>query len=269
MHKIVIVEDNDIVAGIYKHKLQAEGYHVDIALDGQAGLDLINTTKPDLVLIDLMLPELSGIEVIEKLRGQEEFEELLIIAFSSDYLGGMMEKARQVGATQLIAKADHTPNQIVEKIKELLAPTVTPKPASAPMLSSEPTTQAQPCKRILVVDDDPMVRMIVTDTIQKEGYTVVTAEDGREARRILEGDAQFLAGIFDVNMPYMEGPDLIRFMRTEQRLMKIPVLIMTANKDLKVQSDSFSAGAVVFIPKPFNRATLQMMFRMLVNTAGK
>ena len=179
-----------------------------------------------------------------------------------------MEKARQAGATQLIAKADHTPNQIVEKIKELLA-TTTAEPASTPMPNTEPTAQAQPSKRVLVVEDDPMIRMIVTDTIQKEGYTVVTAEDGRAAQRILERDAQFMAGIFDVNMPHVEGPDLVRYMRTEKRLLNIPVMIMTANKDLKIQSDSFSAGAVLFIPKPFNRAKLQTMFRLLVGTAAR
>ena len=277
--KIVIVEDNEIVAGIYKHKLQAEGYHVHIALDGQTGFELINSIKPDMVLLDLMLPGLSGVEIIKMLRGQEEFHDLLIIAFSSSYSGSMVEEARQAKATQVIAKADHTPNQIVEKIKEVLA-TTTAEPASAPTTgpqngtpisrqAAEPTAQSQTSKRVLVVEDDPVIRMIVTDTIGKEGYTVVTAEDGREARRILERDAQFVAGIFDVNMPYIEGPDLVRYMRTEQRLMKIPVMMMTANKDLSIQSDSFSAGAVLFIPKPFNRARLQMMFRMLISNAAK
>ena len=99
MHKIVIVEDNEIVAGIYKHKLQAEGYHVDIASDGQTGLEMINSIKPDLVLLDLMLPGLSGVEIIKRLRGQEEFKDLPIIAFSSSYSGRVVEEARQAKAT--------------------------------------------------------------------------------------------------------------------------------------------------------------------------
>lgn len=277
--KIVIVEANEIVAGIYQHKLQAAGYHVDIALDGQIGLELINSIKPDMVLLDLMLPGLSGVEILKGLRRQEDFRDLPIIAFSSSSSGRVEEEARQAKATQVIARADHTPNQIVEKIKEVMAATIS-KPAAASTTTppdatpvaqplAEPTAQSQATKRVLVVEDDPVIRMIVTDTLQKEGYTIVTAEDGREARRILERDPQFVAGIFDVNLPYIEGPDLVRYMRTEQRLMKIPVMIMTANKDLKIQSDSFSAGAVMFIPKPFNRARLQMMFRMLVNTARK
>jgi CheY-like chemotaxis protein len=126
----------------------------------------------------------------------------------------------------------------------------------------------QASRRILVADDDPAILRLVTAIVEKEGYKVVPARDGREAYKILQDDADFIAGIFDVVMPHIQGPELVRYMRTEKRLMRIPVMMMTAEQNPKLSSDSFAAGAVVFLPKPFTTAQLQIMLRMLISKAG-
>ena len=125
--------------------------------------------------------------------------------------------------------------------------------------------QSENSRRILVADDDPAILRLVTTIVQKEGYEVLTARDGREAYKILQEDANFIAAIFDVVMPHIEGPELVRYMRSEKRLMKIPVIMMTAEQNPKLTSDSFAAGAVVFLPKPFTSSQLQVMLRMIVN----
>ena len=122
-------------------------------------------------------------------------------------------------------------------------------------------------RRILVADDDPAILRLVTAIVEKEGYKVVSARDGREAYKLLQSDSDFLAGIFDVMMPHIQGPELVRYMRTEKRLMKIPVMMMTAEQNPKLSSDSFAAGAVVFLPKPFTTSQLQIMLRMLISKA--
>ncbi len=121
---------------------------------------------------------------------------------------------------------------------------------------------------MLVADDDPAILRRVTAIVEKEGYKVVPARDGREAYKLLQEDSNFIAGIFDVMMPHIQGPELVRFMRTEKRLMKIPVMMMTAEQNPKLSSESFSAGAVVFLPKPFTTAQLQIMLRMLISKAA-
>lgn len=130
------------------------------------------------------------------------------------------------------------------------------------------TQNPQTSQRILVADDDPAILRLVTAIVEKEGYEVVPARDGREAYKILQADASFIAGIFDVVMPHIQGPELVRYMRTEKRLMKIPVMMMTAEQNPKLSSDSFAAGAVVFLPKPFTTAQLQIMLRMLIAKAA-
>jgi CheY-like chemotaxis protein len=119
-------------------------------------------------------------------------------------------------------------------------------------------------RRMLVADDDPAILRLIATILEKENFNVVTARDGREAYKILQADPNFTAAILDVVMPHISGPELVRFMKSEERLKRIPVMMMTAEQDPKLSSDSFSAGAVVFLPKPFTTAQLQIMLQMLI-----
>lgn len=129
------------------------------------------------------------------------------------------------------------------------------------------SSQNQPSRRILVADDDPAILRLVTAIVEKEGYQVVPARDGRDAYKLLQSDGEFVACVFDVVMPHIQGPELVRYMKTEKKLMKIPVMMMTAEQNPKLSSDSFAAGAVVFLPKPFTTSQLQVMLRMLISKA--
>jgi two-component system chemotaxis response regulator CheY len=126
----------------------------------------------------------------------------------------------------------------------------------------------QVSRRILVADDDPVIRHLVAAIVKKEGYDVVTASDGREAYRIMQLDADFQAAIFDMMMPHLEGLDLIRHMSTEKRLMRIPVMMITSEPDLKLMANSFAAGATVYLSKPFTTEQLQTTLQMLLSNSN-
>lgn len=114
---VVVIEDNQIVAAIHCSKLQAEGFHVEVAVDGQAGLEMIERVRPDLVLLDLLLPKIDGIEVLKQLRAQSDFQTLPVIVFSSSYVN---DEAWKAGASQVLNKASHSPKLVIEEIKNLL-----------------------------------------------------------------------------------------------------------------------------------------------------
>lgn len=122
----------------------------------------------------------------------------------------------------------------------------------------------QMSKRVLVADDDPVMRHLISTILKQLEHEVVVAEDGRAAYRILQSDSAFKAAILDMTMPFLEGLDLIRYMRTEKRLMRIPIMMVTAEQDIKLMASSFSAGATAFLPKPFTPEQLQSAIRMLL-----
>lgn len=119
--------------------------------------------------------------------------------------------------------------------------------------------------RILVADDDSVIRHLVCSIVKSEGYEVVVAEDGREALRILQTDTDFRGAIFDMMMPHIEGLDVIRHMRTEKRFMRIPVMMITSEQDIRLVGKTFAAGATLFLLKPFTSAQLKSMLHMLVS----
>lgn len=122
----------------------------------------------------------------------------------------------------------------------------------------------QVSKRILVADDDPVIRHLVTSIVSKQGFTVVEASDGDEAFRILQRDADFRAAIFDMMMPGLKGIDVLRHMRTEKRLLRIPVMMITSETDLTLMTSLFAAGATVILPKPFSTHQIQTLLHMLI-----
>lgn len=126
------------------------------------------------------------------------------------------------------------------------------------------TVKQAPLRRVLVADDDPVMRHLITTIIEQQDYEVVVANDGREAYRMLQSDSKFAAAILDMTMPFLEGLDLIRYMRSENRLMRIPIMMITGEKDVNLMGSCFQAGATAFLPKPFTPPQLQSAIRMLL-----
>ena len=120
--------------------------------------------------------------------------------------------------------------------------------------------------RVLVADDDPLIRHLVATVVKQQSCEVVIASDGREAYRVLQSDSRFKAAILDITMPFLAGLDLVNYMRSEKRLIKIPTMIITAEEDLKLLSDSLSAGATAFLAKPFTAEQLERAVRLLLQS---
>jgi DNA-binding response OmpR family regulator len=142
MKKILIIEDDPIVANIYRSRLEKESYEVEIAADGQSGFYRIYEFRPDAVLLDLMLPRMNGVEILKKIRAQSQFQRTPVIVFTNAYVPNMIHESFQAGATQVFNKAALTPRQIIDALHNAIflsatAP-VAPAPKAAPSDQSSP-----------------------------------------------------------------------------------------------------------------------------------
>jgi DNA-binding response OmpR family regulator len=118
--KILIIEDDQIVANIYRNKFALEGFQAETASDGEAGLETVRSFKPDAVLLDLVLPKMTGLEVLQKIRAEKNFATLPIIVFSNTYLSQVVQDARNAGATECLSKASSTPRQVIETVRNAI-----------------------------------------------------------------------------------------------------------------------------------------------------
>ncbi len=120
MKKILFVEDEPALQKTFGDILKQEGYEMVSALDGEKGLKLAGEVRPDLILLDLILPKLHGFEVLRTLKEDEETKDIPIIVLTNLEGLGDVEKALELGATTYLVKANYTLEEVLEKIKKAL-----------------------------------------------------------------------------------------------------------------------------------------------------
>lgn len=121
MSKVVLlVEDNDFIRNMYQLKLSKAGLTVEEAVDGKQALEKIAAKKPDLVLLDMMMPNMSGIDVLKQLNKDKVIPDLPVIVLTNIMNSQAITEARDLGARDYIIKTDLTPSQVIEKLKPFL-----------------------------------------------------------------------------------------------------------------------------------------------------
>jgi CheY-like chemotaxis protein len=121
MAKILIVEDDPLIMGLYETAFKFDGYDVATAADGDEGLTKIKSWQPTLVLLDIMMPKKNGLEVLEAMKKDEKMKQIPVVILTNLSEKKDAEAALTLGAVKFIVKAEHTPKQITELVKEILS----------------------------------------------------------------------------------------------------------------------------------------------------
>lgn len=118
--KILLVEDDEMLAEMYVTKFSKEGFQIMKAEDGATGLELAKKERPDLILLDIIMPKLDGFAVLKELKKDPNTANTHILILTNLGQVDDMEKGRKLGADDYFVKANHTPAEIVEKVRYLL-----------------------------------------------------------------------------------------------------------------------------------------------------
>src|SRR5512136_512874 len=162
---ILIVEDDPINRILLSTCLREEGHTIRTAENGRQALDLLNSEHFDLVLLDLLMPEMDGFELLNRIKARPDLRNLLVIVVSGEEDMKSIVRCIEMGANDYL-----------------------PKPCEPTLLKTRGKTslamkrfyELSPCKgKILVIDDDPLDRKVLSVSLTEEGYTVATAENGR------------------------------------------------------------------------------------------
>ncbi len=121
MPNIAIIEDDQAISQMYRFKFEAEGYDVQTAENGKLGLELIEDFKPDIILLDLMMPEMTGDVMLAKLRATPWGKDLKVIILTNMGEQEIPDSVKLLGVSAVILKADMTPRQVAELVKKQLA----------------------------------------------------------------------------------------------------------------------------------------------------
>ena len=132
MKTVLIIDDNPVITSIYRGKLAAEHLHTEIAGNGEEGLEMLDRCKPDVVLLDLMLPKVNGMDVLRRIRARPEYKSLPVIVFSNSYSADVMQQAWGFGATDVLHKSSTTPRNVVLALVRAIATNSPPSAPAAP-----------------------------------------------------------------------------------------------------------------------------------------
>jgi len=120
MKKILFIEDESALQRTFEEALKDEGFEMISALDGETGLKMAKEKKPDLILLDLILPKIEGMEVLKKLKEDEKTKDIPVIVLTHLEELEKVEKAMELGAKAYLVKGEYSLDEVVERIKKVL-----------------------------------------------------------------------------------------------------------------------------------------------------
>jgi CheY-like chemotaxis protein len=204
---VLVVEDDPHIANVLRTYLESDGYHVEVADDGQAALQLARTLRPFAITLDISLPKVDGWSVLNTLKRDAATASIPVVVVS---IVDNRDFGMVLGATEYLVKPID-PDRLRSVLRGL--------DASAPGDGS-----------VLVVDDDPALREVLSSLLEEDGWRVATAADGIAALEVLKHERPS-ALVLDLMMPGLDGFEVLRAMRGHPSTRDLPVIVITA-KDL-------------------------------------
>ncbi len=234
---IVLIEDEEVMVTLLTNKLTSAGYNVRSALDGVAGLQLIHDEKPDLVLLDMMLPRLNGFGVLEKLHEEKLLPDLPVIIISNSGQPIEIDRALKLGIKDYMIKVNFDISEVLTKVKLVFGTT-----------SRHNGDEEPPIAKVLIVEDDTFLVDLLERKFTRSHIKAFVALDADHARLILARE-KVDAILLDVILPGMDGITFLKELKTDEQLKSVPVVVVSNLGQTEEIKKGMNAGAAAYIIK--------------------
>lgn len=230
MPKILIVEDDPMISEIYEKKFGQAGFEVDIAEDGRQVLKDVSKDNYDIVLLDMVLPEMSGLDILDQLKKGKFNPEMKVIIFSNLSESGDKEKAFEKGADGYITKTQFTPSDLVKEIQRILGEYNEQKNNKEKRENGNNGKDTCNNKNILLIEDEEIFIDMFGSKLKDDGFCVEIAKNGAwGVKTALEKDFDLI--IMDMVMPAMTGEEMVKRLKLEDKTKNIPIIMLSATLD--------------------------------------
>lgn len=238
--RILIVDDEPDIAKLIRHYLERAGYQTLLAHNGADALRLAQSEHPDLITLDIVLPDTNGFAILESLKRDPQTQNIPVLLLS---ILGDEREGKLLGAVDYLAKPVNE-RVLLQHVERALA-------------------NDQP-RRVLVAEDDADQRRLVVEYLRRARYEVLEASDGAEALRLAQTHQPLLV-LLDIRMPQLDGIATLQALRADARTRAVPVIMMTgfasAQEEHRAVMDTLAAPIV--LTKPF---TAEQLARAIAHT---
>jgi CheY-like chemotaxis protein/signal transduction histidine kinase/CHASE3 domain sensor protein len=262
--QILLVEDHKAQSQALKEMMQNNGITVDQAFDGESAFRMLNENEYQCVILDLNLPDISGLDLLDKIKEVDRFSSLPVIVNTAMELDKTSVSRLMKYANAMVVKTNKSSDRLIDEVNLFLN-----KISTAPVAGSTAAKVAAGIgkdgvkgKKVLIVDDDMRNIFALSSALQGYDMNVEIAGDGEEAIAKLQEIADIDIVLMDIMMPKMDGYEATRYIRKQSKWARLPVIALTAKAMKDDREKCIEAGANDYITKPVDMDRLIALMQL-------
>ena len=244
--EILIIDDDPIIIKEMEIIFKEENYHLTSVLTGSEGLLLLNGYVPDMLLLDLHMPEVDGFKVLEELQKREDLKDLPVIVLTAADLTEDKKKDLGKNVKGVIIKGQIDKNALLSKINKIL---YEPGTGGATICEAKKKVKRLKPAKILIAEDRDDNLILFKEILMSKDYKIHVAKNGREAVDIAGKERPDLI-LMDMQMPVMDGFDATKRIKKTEELKEIPIIGLTARAMKGDREKVLAAGCSDYLSKP-------------------
>lgn len=264
--QILLVEDHLAQSQALKEMLQANGITVDQAFDGESAFQMLQENEYECVILDLNLPDISGLDLLDKIKAIGKFEPLPIIINTAMDLDKASVSRLMKYANAMVVKTNKSSDRLIDEVNLFLNKiSRTSNQHSRSNSNKQVMTAGKDIikgKKVLIVDDDMRNIFALSSALQSYDMVVEVAGDGEEALTKLEDTSDIDIVLMDIMMPKMDGYEATRQIRKKNKWARLPVIALTAKAMMDDREKCIEAGANDYITKPVDMDRLIALMQL-------
>ena len=262
--RLLVVEDNQAEQMSIGELLGYDDIEIVNAGTGEQALSTLREQPCDCVVLDLRLPDMSGFEVLEQMRGEASLAEVPVVVFTGRELSAEEDAKLHTMARSIVVKGVESPERLLDETALFLHRVITDLPAEKQRMLERLTSSDDDLigRTALLVDDDSRNIFALSSVLERRGMQVLTATTGSEAIKLVETTPGLAIVLMDIMMPEMDGYQTIKKIRENPAYRRMPIIALTAKAMKGDREKCLEAGASDYLAKPVNTEQLLSALRM-------
>jgi CheY-like chemotaxis protein len=262
--RLMVVEDNPAELLSITELLGHDDIDIETVETGKLAIQRLHEEPVDCVVLDLRLPDMSGFEVLERIRDDESLSNVPVVVFTGRELSPEEDAQLHTMARSVVVKGVESPERLLDETALFLHRAVADLPPEKQRMlerlhSSDENLVGQ---KVLLVDDDARNIFALSSVLERRGMQVLTATTGREAIALLESEPGVAIVLMDIMMPEMDGYQTMEVIRANPAFRRLPIIALTAKAMKGDREKCLEAGASDYLAKPVNVEQLLSAFRI-------
>ncbi|MDB4905017.1 MAG: hypothetical protein JWQ63_4298 [Mucilaginibacter sp.] len=269
--QILLIEDNKEQSQALHELMQSQGITVDRAYDGESAFRMLHENEYQCIILDLNLPDISGLDFLDKIKEIDRFKQLPVIINTAMELDKTSVNRLMQYANAMVIKTNKSADRLIDEVNLFLNKVNELTQANESVFSQKKQAftkgkDALKGKKILIVDDDQRNVFALSSALQSYDMVIEVANDGQEAIDKLEEITDIDLVLMDIMMPVMDGYEATRYIREQKKWAKLPVIALTAKAMMNDREKCIAAGANDYITKPVDMDRLISLIQLWLIT---